>query len=152
MPKNSILLNDWILRQIFYLDFLLVLPVFPPSPPEALVADFLPPEDFAAVLRSAVFFVPPEEFLEPPEDLDAVFLTPLPEAFFPALSEDLEAFLVGTLAPFSRTSDQPIAIACLGDVTFLPLRPLFSFPSFISCIAVSTFLPAAFEYFAIWVV
>lgn len=33
-------------------------------------------------------------------------------------------------------------MACLGFVTFLPLRPLFSLPLFISCISRSTFLPA----------
>jgi hypothetical protein len=31
-------------------------------------------------------------------------------------------------------------------VTFLPLRPDFSLPFFISCISVSTFLPADGEY------
>src|SRR4051794_35735288 len=35
-----------------------------------------------------------------------------------------------------------MAIACLRLVTFLPLRPLFSLPCFISCISRSTFLPA----------
>jgi len=40
-----------------------------------------------------------------------------------------------------------MAIACLGFVTFLPLRPDLSLPRFISCISVSTFLPAEGEYF-----
>lgn len=40
-----------------------------------------------------------------------------------------------------------MAIACLGLVTFLPLRPDFSLPFFISLISVSTFLPAEGEYF-----
>lgn len=39
-----------------------------------------------------------------------------------------------------------MAIACLGFVTFLPLRPDFSLPFFISLISVSTFLPAEGEY------
>jgi hypothetical protein len=39
-----------------------------------------------------------------------------------------------------------MAIACLGFVTFLPLRPDFSLPFFISLISVSTFLPADGEY------
>jgi hypothetical protein len=34
----------------------------------------------------------------------------------------------GTFAPFLRASDRPMAIACFGLVTFLPLRPLFSLP------------------------
>ena len=40
-----------------------------------------------------------------------------------------------------------MAIACLGLVTFLPLRPDLSLPLFISRISVSTFLPAEGEYF-----
>jgi len=39
-----------------------------------------------------------------------------------------------------------MAMACFGFVTFLPLRPDFSFPRFISCISLSTFLPAEGEY------
>jgi hypothetical protein len=54
-------------------------------------------------------------------------------------------FFAGTLAPRSLASDKPIAIACLREVTFFPLRPLFSLPSFISCMASFTFLPAVFE-------
>jgi hypothetical protein len=54
-------------------------------------------------------------------------------------------FFAGTLAPRSLASDKPIAIACLRDVTFFPLRPLFSLPSFISCMVSFTFLPAVFE-------
>ena len=34
----------------------------------------------------------------------------------------------GTFSPFLRASDRPMAIACFGLVTFLPLRPLFSLP------------------------
>ncbi|MBV8631179.1 MAG: hypothetical protein JOZ83_09670 [Silvibacterium sp.] len=48
----------------------------------------------------------------------------------------------GTLAPSLRASDNPIAIACFGLVTFLPLRPDFSFPSFIARISRSTDLEA----------
>ena len=39
-----------------------------------------------------------------------------------------------------------MAIACFGLVTGLPLRPLFSFPSFMAFISRSTLLPAAGEY------
>ena len=39
-----------------------------------------------------------------------------------------------------------MAMACLGLVTFLPLRPDFSLPCFISCISLSTSLPADGEY------
>jgi len=35
-----------------------------------------------------------------------------------------ETFFFGTLAPARRASDNPIAIACLRLVTFLPDRPL----------------------------
>jgi hypothetical protein len=55
-------------------------------------------------------------------------------------------FFSGTFAPFLRASESPMAIACLRLVTFLPLRPLFSLPRFISCISVCTCLPAALPY------
>lgn len=47
-------------------------------------------------------------------------------------------FFSGTLPPALRASDKPIATACFLLVTFLPLFPLLSFPSFISCIAFPT--------------
>ena len=49
--------------------------------------------------------------------------------------------------PSLRALERPIAMACLGPVTFLPLRPLLSLPSFIAFISVSTSLEAAGEYF-----
>ena len=55
----------------------------------------------------------------------------------------------GTFFPALRASDKPIAIACFGLVTFLPLRPLFSVPCFISLISVSTFLLADGLYFRV---
>jgi hypothetical protein len=55
----------------------------------------------------------------------------------------------GTFFPDFRASESPIAIACFGLVTFLPLRPLFSLPRFISCISVSTFLLADGLYFRV---
>jgi len=54
----------------------------------------------------------------------------------------------GTLPPAFRASDNPIAIACLRDVTRFPDRPLRSVPSLRSCIARSTLLWAFFPYFA----
>jgi hypothetical protein len=39
-----------------------------------------------------------------------------------------------------------MAMACFGFVTFLPLRPDFSLPFFISRISLSTFFPADGEY------
>src|ERR1700759_3993584 len=47
-------------------------------------------------------------------------------------------FTGGPLAPSCRSSDSPMAIACFLDVTFLPLLPLFSVPSFSSCKALWT--------------
>src|SRR3990167_5844261 len=41
----------------------------------------------------------------------------------------------GTLAPFFLASERPMAMACLRLFTFFPLRPLFSSPRFILCIA-----------------
>jgi len=45
-----------------------------------------------------------------------------------------------------RAFDSPMAMACLGFVTFFPLRPLLSWPFFIAFISVSTFFCAAGEY------
>src|SRR6476660_4515573 len=66
------------------------------------------------------------------------------EDFFPE-----DDFFLGTFAPSFRASERPIAIACFLLVTFFPDRPLFSVPSFISCIALSPFVPAFFPYLAI---
>jgi len=57
------------------------------------------------------------------------------------------AFFFGTLAPERRASDKPMAIACFGFVTFLPLRPLFSLPRLNSCISRSTLFCALGPYF-----
>jgi hypothetical protein len=56
-----------------------------------------------------------------------------------------EPFL-GTLAPFLRASDKPIAIACFRLFTFLPERPLRSVPDLRFFIARPTFFDAPFEY------
>lgn len=52
----------------------------------------------------------------------------------------LADFFVGTLPPSARASDRPMAMACFLLVTFFPLRPLLSVPSFRSCIAFLTLL------------
>ena len=56
--------------------------------------------------------------------LATAFLAPafLAGAFFAA------AFLAGTFSPAWRASDNPIAMACLRLVTFLPEPPLLSVP------------------------
>ena len=59
--------------------------------------------------------------------------------------EDLR---LGTLAPFSRASLSPIAIACFRLVTFRP-EPLFNVPRFRRRIVDSTFFDADLPYFAI---
>src|SRR5271156_2233522 len=60
-------------------------------------------------------------------------------------------FFRGTLAPFLRASESPIAIACLRLVTRPPLPPLpeRSVPRFSRCIALFTLFAAAFPYRAI---
>src|SRR5688572_9202094 len=63
--------------------------------------------------------------------------------------EDLAGFFFGTLAPFLRASESPMAIACFLLVTFLPDLPLFKVPFFRLCIAFSTFSDALLPYFAI---
>lgn len=77
-------------------------------------------------------------------DFFARFLAP----FFAAFFAPFLAPLAGTLAPFLRASDKPMAMACLRLFTVRPL-PLLSFPRFFLCMAFSTFFPADFEYFAI---
>jgi hypothetical protein len=52
--------------------------------------------------------------------------------------------LLGTVAPFSRASLKPIAIACLRLVTFPP-EPDFNVPRLRRRIALSTVLDAFFE-------
>src|SRR5882757_4433886 len=58
------------------------------------------------------------------------------------------AFLAGTLAPFLRASERPMAIACLRLVTLPPLPPLpeRSVPFFSRRMAFSTLLLAASPY------
>src|ERR1700683_3262190 len=60
-------------------------------------------------------------------------------------------FFRGTLAPFLRASESPMAMACLRLFTVPPLPPfpLFKVPFFSRCIALFTLLPAAFPYRAI---
>jgi hypothetical protein len=65
----------------------------------------------------------------------------LPDDFFAA------DFARGTFAPFSRASDNPIAIACFLLVTFFPPLPERNVPLFLRRIADSTLLPAALPYF-----
>src|ERR1700681_3720441 len=58
------------------------------------------------------------------------------------------AFFIGTLAPFLRASERPMAIACLRLVTLPPLPPWpeRSVPRFSRCRALLTLLPAALPY------
>src|SRR6188508_1899929 len=54
----------------------------------------------------------------------------------------------GTFAPFFLASLNPIAIACLRLVTFLPLRPERNVPFFLRFIALCTVSCAFLEYLA----
>jgi hypothetical protein len=58
------------------------------------------------------------------------------------------AFFLGTLAPFFRASESPMAIACLRLFTVPPFPPLpdFNVPRFLRRRALSTRLLAAFPY------
>src|SRR5580658_9914152 len=60
-------------------------------------------------------------------------------------------FLLGTLAPFLRASNRPIAIACFRLFTTppLPFFPERSVPRFSRCNAFLTLSLAALPYFAI---
>jgi hypothetical protein len=64
---------------------------------------------------------------------------------FFAVFRVFEAFF-GTFLPSALASDNPIAIACLRLVTFLPERPLFSVPALRFFITRSTSADAFFEY------
>src|ERR1700687_3739221 len=57
-------------------------------------------------------------------------------------------FFRGTLAPFLRASESPMAMACLRLFTRPPLPPLpeRSVPRFLRRIALATVLPAALPY------
>src|ERR1700689_1790878 len=59
-------------------------------------------------------------------------------------------FFFGTLAPFLRASDRPMAMACLRLFTTPPLPPFpdLSLPRFSLCMAFLTLSPAALPYFA----
>jgi hypothetical protein len=62
-------------------------------------------------------------------------------ALFGFLALDDEALFLllagagGTFAPFFLASERPMATACFGFLTFFPLPPLLSVPSFIFFIA-----------------
>jgi hypothetical protein len=79
------------------------------------------------------------DFVEVPFFEDDAFFDD--EAFF-----DEDFLAGGTLPPAARASDNPIAIACLRLVTFLPDPPLFSVPRLRSCIVFSTFSEAFLPY------
>ena len=105
-------------------------------------------ERFGADFLDDDFFV---DFLD--EDFFAGFLD---DDFFADFFADffVDAFFFerfgfgGAFAPARRASERPIAIACLRLVTFLPERPLRSFPSFRSSITFLTFACAFLPYFA----
>ena len=77
------------------------------------------------VYRLDDLFLPPD--LRPPEPL-------------------LPPRLRGTLAPFLRASDKPMAMACLRLLTVLPLLPDLSVPFLRRRIALSTRFDAALPY------
>jgi hypothetical protein len=89
------------------------------------------------LLRFAVFLPERRAVVRP------LFFAGRPVLFFAAF--------FGTFAPALLASDNPIAIACLRLVTFLPLRPLRRVPRFFSRITFAIFLFAPFEYFAIMI-
>jgi len=89
--------------------------------------------EFYFVLRATFLVVMLRDFFLGAAFLDTLFLA---------------AFFTGNLAPSFLASDSPIAMACLGSVTFFPL-PLLSVPFFRSCIALSTLSCAFLLYFAI---
>jgi len=108
-------------------------------------------QDFRVLL--GLFFRPEVlerlALLERPPDLEEPLFFRPPALFFRLeLLERLEDFFAGTLAPFLRASERPIAMACFRLVTFLPLPPLFRVPRFFLRIALSTVFPAFSPYLA----
>jgi hypothetical protein len=91
--------------------------------------DVLRPVDFRADVRDDV-----------PED----FRDDVPDDFRDDFRDEERD---GTLAPFSRASLRPIAIACFRLVTRRP-EPLLSVPRFLRRIVDSTFFDADLPYFA----
>jgi hypothetical protein len=102
--------------------------------------------DFRAVERLAVDRLAVDRLL-----VERLLVERLADDFF-AVERLVDARFVlrlrGTLAPFSRASESPIAIACLRLVTVppCPALPRFSVPLLRRCIALFTDLPAAFPY------
>src|SRR5437879_8851498 len=74
------------------------------------------------------------------------FLVPRLNPPHPTNYDFLDRFF-GTLAPFFRASESPIAIACFLLLTFLPDLPLLSVPAFRFFMARPTFFAAPLEYF-----
>lgn len=124
------------------------------APFDDLEADFDVPllaafdDDLEADLEEVVREELLEAFEAPFELLFEGVLFLLADLERPVPDDLLPPFLEGTFSPDSRASERAIAIACLREVTFLPL-PLLSLPSFFSRITFSTFLPAPLEYLAI---
>ena len=93
--------------------------------------------DFFDDLRAGFFPVFRDDFLAVlPDDFFAVFR----DDFFAVLRDDFLADFFGTLPPARRASDNPMAMACLRLVTFLPDPPLRNVPVLRSCIARFTFV------------
>jgi hypothetical protein len=67
----------------------------------------------------------------------------------PGIAAFYAAFFRGTLAPFFRASESPIAMACLRLVTLPPFPPgpERKVPRFFRRMALSTVFPAALPYF-----
>jgi hypothetical protein len=93
---------------------------------------------FRPVERFRLFFDWLEVFLERLLELFLDFLLVLRFA----------DFFFGTFPPLRRASERPIAIACFRFFTFLPERPLLSFPDLYSCIARLTLRFDVLPYFA----
>jgi hypothetical protein len=130
--------------------------------PDLLALDFFAPAfrvvDFLALVDFVVADLDREDLDREDlarEDVDLAVLDP--EDFEPAdffaleevgfLVDFFADFLAGTFLPFWRASESPMAMACLRLVTFLPLPPLLRVPRLRLCMAPSTSLEAAGEYF-----
>jgi len=114
--------------------------------PDLRAGDFLDADFFDADFFDADFF--DADFFDA-DFFDADFFDAdfFDADFFDADFFDAD-FFGGTFAPARRASDNPMAIACLRLLTFLPEPPLRSVPSLRSCMTFLTFACAFFPYFA----
>jgi hypothetical protein len=98
--------------------------------------------DFFDVVRFALVDFFDEDFFEEVDFFEELDF--FEDDFF--ADDFFDDFFDGTLPPSRLASERPMAMACLRLFTFLPERPLFNVPRFISCMFSSTLSDAFVPY------